>query len=359
MAVIIPEKKVELFCGTGGVGKTTTAAARALYLALKGKKVLLITIDPAKRLKQVLGIEGKEEGTVHKIPLSVFSDKFDSAKNFHALLMNPYITLKRVAEFNHSTEKIETNILKTLTKPYGGMNEIMSIVELQLQLKTGVYDVVILDTPPGKHFIDFLEGSKKIQSFFDKTFVEIFQFLGKNLGEATNKSSSFFAPKTLITNFISTGVKKLLSYLEDVTGESFVREFIDSVSILYLNRETFLDALNFHTELTKVEFSNWFLVASADQHKIDEALFLKNEARPFMHRDHYLVMNKCLTPDFYTWNPISSTEKLIKNSLSKREEILKENSFKNFQNIIEFHEVLDPSPKEHVRVLAENFNHFS
>lgn len=344
-------KKVEFFCGTGGVGKTTTAAARAVYLTKLNKKVLLITIDPAKRLKQVLGIEDKEEGTIQTVSLNMFEEKNDLC--FDALLMTPYSTLKRVAAENNTSDKIDTNILKTLTKPYGGMNEIMSIVELQMQLKKNIYDVIILDTPPGKHFIDFLESSKKIQNFFDKTFVEIFHFLDKSF---QTKSTSFFAPKNLITNLVSTGIKKLLSYLEDVTGESFVKEFIDSVSVLYLNRQTFLDALQFHQQLKKVEFSNWFLVTSADQHKIDEAIELKKEAESFIHHDHFLIINKCLTQDFLNWSPEKSELQQLKDSLLHREKLLKEFSSKNFENILEFHEVLSPSPQEHVASLSKEFH---
>ncbi len=264
-------KQVEFFCGTGGVGKTTTATARAVFLASQDKRVLLITIDPSKRLKQVLGIENKEEGIIQNIKLSNFITTNDPNRSFDALLMLPHATLKRIAKENNQEEKIDTNILKTLTKPYGGMNEIMAIVELQMQLKKKYYDVIILDTPPGSHFIDFLESSKKIQNFFDKTFVEIFQFLGKKLEKDTG-TLSFFNPKNVITGLISSGVKKLLEYLEEVTGESFVHEFIDSVAILYQNRQSFLDALNFHQVIKKSEFSNWFLVTSAEQHKSYEAV---------------------------------------------------------------------------------------
>jgi anion-transporting ArsA/GET3 family ATPase len=70
--MILPMKKVEIFCGTGGVGKTTIATARALSLALQGKKVLLITIDPAKRLKQILKIEDNDDGKICNITLDLF-----------------------------------------------------------------------------------------------------------------------------------------------------------------------------------------------------------------------------------------------------------------------------------------------
>ena len=59
------------------------------------------------------------------------------------------------------------------------MNEIMAIIEVQKHIQSDIYDVIVLDTPPGKHFLDFLNATKKIDKFFDKSFIEIFKFFGK------------------------------------------------------------------------------------------------------------------------------------------------------------------------------------
>ena len=179
--------------------------------------------------------------------------------------------------------------------------------------------------------------------------------MGKNF---QGNDTKFFGPRSLVSSIVSSGVKKLLGYLEEVTGESFVKEFIDSVSILYKNRNTFLDALHFHKELHKAEFSNWFLVTSSDQHKIDEAIELKNEADQFIHEDYLLVIDRCLTADFHTWLPKNEAAQQLKNSLLKREQSLKEFPSKNFKNIIEFQEVLEPSPQNHVTILAKEFSHY-
>jgi len=328
--VKIPTKKIEIFCGTGGVGKTTIATARALCLAQEGKKVLLITIDPAKRLKQILNLKDDDDGFITSI----------TDMGFDAMLMSPRSTFKKILG-----NDFENNIIKNLSRPHGGMNEIMSIIEVQMQLKKNYYDVIVLDTPPGKHFLDFLESSEKIKNFFDKTFVEIFTFY-------VNKSNNF------IGKIFDSGIRKLLSYLENVTGAEFVTEFINTVYALYQSRDTFLAALNFQDDLKREDFSNWFLVTSVEQEKMNEAEEIKQKAYHFMHADHFLIINKSVAGYLKEWHPDTDSKLFeLKDSLLKRELDLATYAGKNFKKVLKFSEVIKTSPIDHVKDLADQFTH--
>lgn len=338
-------KPIEIFCGTGGVGKTTLSTSRALYLASKQINILLITIDPSKRLKEILHLDEQKAGTVATIQSTIFDSYQENPFTFDALLMSPRTTIKRIGKHD-----FKGPIFEILSRPYGGMNEIMSIIEVQYQLSLNRYDCIIVDTPPGKHFIDFLKSSEKIRGFFDKTFVDIFKYLGKSFGQ---KTESYKKAKGFLSLIVSTGIKKLLKYLEKVTGAHFVDEFIDAITKIYKNKDSFLDALNFGEDLKKREFSNWFLVTSANQQKLLEAHDLHHQATHFMHEDNYLIINKCLGPYLESWNPKSTLLHTLKNSIKTKEEIIRQFAEEDFATCLNFQEIILSDPKDQVNSLSK------
>ena len=109
--------------------------------------------------------------------------------------------------------------------------------------------------------------------------------------------------KPLGSGIVSTGIKKLLSYLEKVTGSDFVDLFVDAIGFLYQTKGHFTSAIEFQKELGKKDFSNWFLVTSAEHHKVGEALHLLQGAGEFMHDDNFLCVNKCHKPFLDNWHP--------------------------------------------------------
>jgi anion-transporting ArsA/GET3 family ATPase len=344
--VTILTKSFEIFCGTGGVGKTTLATSRALSQASSGLRVLLITIDPAKRLKDLLKLTGDSVGEV--TPVEVSNIKLD------ALLMSPEKTIQRMALKYHTPDLASNRIVKILSRPYGGMNEILSLVEVQMQFDSGKYDVIVLDTPPGAHFLDFLEGIGKIQSFFDQSFVELFTYLGSKTVNAGKKFGF-----GIINRVISGGLRKLLGYLQKVTDAKFIEDFIIAVQIIYKSKEAFLKGLSLQDRLKSKSECNWFLVTSVEQGKAQEALEMKQHAKSFMHQDHFLVLNKCLEQEMSNWNPVDEKLQAIKMSLDSREKELKIILKQSFPVVLEFPEVMSLEPIEHVINLTHKWKTYA
>lgn len=345
----VEAKQFEIFSGTGGVGKTTMATSRAIQIARTGKSVLLITIDPAKRLKELLGMKDEDAGEVVTIndPL-----KTGEEVKLDALLMNPERTIQRIAEKTKTQDILQSRILKILSKPYGGLNEILSIVELQFNLEKNQYDTIVLDTPPGAHFLDFLESVDKISAFFDQSFIDIFNYIGKK-----NAKGKMGAGRKLVTMVVSTGVKKLLSYLQKVTGGKFIEDFMEAVGAIYSSKDSFLSALHLQKELKSHSKANWYLVTSVDQNKLKEAIELQNHAKGLLDEKTFIILNKCLQERLDDWQPEDSDPlaKKLKDSFVHREQDLKEFMKTKFRHVLEFSEVLKVSPLDHVSELSDQW----
>lgn len=334
---VLKDKQFEIFCGTGGVGKTTLATSRALNLALKGRRVLLITIDPAKRLKQILGLENSKDGEVVKA--NIASENTGESVSIDAICMNPRSTLERLEQ--KQGHEFDNTIINALTRPFGGMNEILSLLEVSHHFRSKKYDSIILDTPPGKHFIDFLQAGKKIGKFFDKSFLEVFKYLGKKI----EKGPLF--NKNIFTVIVSTGIKKLLGQLEKVTGKHFVQLFVDALVAIYNHKYDFLDTVEFQEKVIREDLSNWYLVTSVEQPKIFEIKQLYSEAEGLVPQDNYLLVNKCLSSKLKSWEPVNE-QVALKKSLEARESQLISFAKENFSNVVLFNEVLSEGPLDHV-----------
>jgi anion-transporting ArsA/GET3 family ATPase len=341
----IVDKPLEIFCGTGGVGKTTLASARALSLAKKGKRVLLVTIDPSKRLKQILGLKDENAGLVEDVEVSIENQNI----KLSALLMSPDKTIERMAIESGHPEAYKNRIVKILARPYGGMNEILAIIEVEHHIQSKKFDIVVLDTPPGGHFIDFLEGVNKIQSFFDQSFIEIFRYLGKKVNLKESQSLNF------ISMIVSSGIKKLLGYLEKVTGQSFIDDFLEAISAVYSMKTSFSRGLQLEKQIKEINFTNWFLVTSVEHQKLVEAQELKKDAKKYFHEDSFIILNKCTEKEWHENLVMGTLGEKLKSSILKREKLLKESAKKEFQKVIEFSEVLHLAPLEQIEDLIKQW----
>jgi len=176
----IRDKSVVICCGSGGVGKTTVSASIALRAAIEGRKVLVLTIDPARRLANALGINVMEN-SIKEVP----REKFEAAGiefkgSLSAMMLDTKRewdeVVKRYAPDTGSRDRILGNRLYNyLSNHLVGSGEFMAMERLYYLHEQGDYDLVVLDTPPTKHALDFLEAPKKLFSFLeDGTFVNAF-----------------------------------------------------------------------------------------------------------------------------------------------------------------------------------------
>ncbi len=341
----IKPKSLEIFCGTGGVGKTTLATSRAIFLASQGQKVLLVTIDPSKRLKQVLNLHDDKAGTVENVTLNLEGQEI----KLNALLMSPEKTIERMANESGHPEAHKNRIVKILARPYGGMNEILAIIEVEHHLESKAFNVIVLDTPPGGHFIDFLDGINKIHSFFDASFIEIFRYLGKKLKGKEHQSFN------LISMVVSSGVKKLLGYLEKVTGQTFIDEFLEAISCIYSMRTSFNKGAELEKKIKERHFSNWFLVTAVDHQKLTEAKTLKKQAAHYFHKDSYIILNKCTEKQWEENEVLGKLGQELKASMLKREKTLKDSVKNDFNQVLEFGEILHLSPLTQIEALLKQW----
>jgi anion-transporting ArsA/GET3 family ATPase len=216
--------KVIVCCGSGGVGKTTTAAALALRAAERGRDVVVLTIDPARRLAQSLGLTELDND-----PRPV--EGLDGEGSLAAMMLDMKRTFDEFVEANADAERaaaiLENPFYLSLSSSFAGTQEYMAMEKLgQLRSRAETeqhWDLIVVDTPPSRSALDFLDAPRRLGSFLDGRFIRLLAAPAKAGGRGVFK-------------VMAAGFGMFTSVLSKVIGAQVltdVQTFVGSVDTLF------------------------------------------------------------------------------------------------------------------------------
>jgi anion-transporting ArsA/GET3 family ATPase len=212
---LIADRGTEIIvcCGSGGVGKTTTAAALALRAAEQGRHVCVLTIDPARRLAQSMGLT-ELDNTPRPVPGVAGEGSLD------AMMLDMKRTFDEVVEQHASPEKAQQILSNpfyvALSSSFAGTQEYMAMEKLgQLHAESGSgsaaderrWDLIVVDTPPSRSALDFLDAPERLSSLLDGRFIKL-----------------LLAPAKGPARLLSAGLGIVTSALNKVLGAQFLTD---------------------------------------------------------------------------------------------------------------------------------------
>jgi anion-transporting ArsA/GET3 family ATPase len=176
---IVEGRGICICAGSGGVGKTTTSAALAAGLAARGQKVCVLTIDPAKRLADSLGLD--ELGNTPKMvdPKLFEPCGIEMKGELWAMMLDPKATFddlvrKHAPDAETRDRILENRIYRQLSNALAGSQEYMAMEKLFEIHQEGRYDFLVLDTPPSRNALDFLDAPKRLTQFIEGRGMQMF-----------------------------------------------------------------------------------------------------------------------------------------------------------------------------------------
>lgn len=181
-----PATRIIVCCGSGGVGKTTTAAALGVRAAERGRRVVVLTIDPARRLAQSMGID-----SLDNVPRRVKGIDDSAGGELHAMMLDMKRTFDEIVEAHADSERaraiLENPFYQSLSAGFAGTQEYMAMEKLgQLRARED-WDLIVVDTPPSRSALDFLDAPKRLGSFLDGKFIKLLMAPAKMGGRAGMK----------------------------------------------------------------------------------------------------------------------------------------------------------------------------
>jgi anion-transporting ArsA/GET3 family ATPase len=191
---VLHEAGLLVTCGPGGVGKTTTAASLALAAADAGRRVIVVTVDPARRLADTLGIDGSARS--HD-PHEVVGATTHPTGSLWALMLDAESTFDRMISDRAGDEQrakaiLANPIYRSIAGSLAGAQEYMAIERLHQLWTSGEFDLIVIDTPPSRHAIDLLAAPDRLVTFLSHPIYRVLTVPGRSFARVTNAGSASF-----------------------------------------------------------------------------------------------------------------------------------------------------------------------
>lgn len=271
-----PETRIVVCCGSGGVGKTTTAAALGLRAAERGRKVVVLTIDPARRLAQSMGID-----SLDNTPRRVKG--VEGSGELHAMMLDMKRTFDEIVEAHADGDRaaaiLGNPFYQSLSAGFAGTQEYMAMEKLGQLRARDEWDLIVVDTPPSRSALDFLDAPKRLGSFLDGRLIRLLTAPAKLGGRAGMK-------------FLNVGMSMMTGTLGKLLGGQLLKDvqtFVAAMDTTFGGFRTRADATY---KLLQAPGTAFLVVAAPERDALREAAYfvqrLAAEEMPFAG----LVLNR-------------------------------------------------------------------
>ncbi|CAM5537298.1 ArsA family ATPase [Streptomyces avidinii] len=253
-----PETRIVVCCGAGGVGKTTTAAALGVRAAGRGRKAVVLTIDPARRLAQSMGIDSLDN-TPRKV-----ETVGAGGGELHAMMLDMKRTFDEIVEAHADGERaraiLANPFYQSLSAGFAGTQEYMAMEKLGQLRARDDWDLIIVDTPPSRSALDFLDAPKRLGSFLDGKFIRVLMAPAKVGGRAGMK-------------FLNVGMSMMTGTLSKLMGASLLKDvqtFVAAMDTMFGGFRTRADAT---FRLLQAPGTAFLVVAAPEPDALREAAY--------------------------------------------------------------------------------------
>jgi anion-transporting ArsA/GET3 family ATPase len=261
VAEIVQGRGIAICAGSGGVGKTTTSAALAAGLASRGQKVAVLTIDPAKRLADSLGLRELENEPRQVDPRPFERCGVEMRGELWAMMLDAKATFdelvrKHAPDAETRDRILENRIYRQLSNALAGSQEYMAMEKLFEIHQEGRYDFLVLDTPPSRNALDFLDAPKRLTQFIEGRGMQM-----------------FMKPTGFATRVVGRGSSMGLSVLKRVTGLDLLSDLSEFFQAFSGMVEGFRERAKRVSELLGDPATTFIVVCGPQGEPIEEAVY--------------------------------------------------------------------------------------